>query len=257
MFRFFRIIRQKLIESKKIKSYFLYAIGEIILVVIGIFIAIQLNNLNEDRKLKDKEKIYYCKLLEDVRQDALEVDRLIAETENRIHHSNVFLGLLQEEELDAEKIAQEMFNSVAFVTFTFRPSTASFEDIKSSGNLGVLDEDIKKQLIEFYVYIDGIVDVVNINSDQAVRLFQTNESFVKEGWQFIGVAAEAIDSTLVDLDALHAAADPYSSREKLMSDALYYIGSGSRVRMLYGLLKDRIEEMEEILNAQCDLGIDE
>ena len=256
MFRFFRIIRQKLIESKKIKSYFLYAIGEIILVVIGIFIAIQLNNLNEDRKLKDKEKIYYCKLLEDVRQDALEVDRLIAATEKRIHHSNVFLGLLQEDELDAEKIAQEMFNSVSFVTFTFRPSTASFEDIKSSGNLGVLDEDIKKQLIEFYVYIDGIVDVVNTNSDRAVHLFQTNESFVDEGWQFIGVAAEALDSTLVDIQVLRAAADPYASRKQLMSDALYYIGSGSRVKMLYGLLRDRIKEMEEVLIAQCDLGID-
>ncbi len=252
MFRFFRIIRRKLVQSNKVRNYILYAIGEIVLVVIGIFIAIQLNNLNEDRKLRLKESTYYCKLLEDIRQDAVEIDRLIAETNNRIHHANIFLGLLQKEELDAQQIALEMFESVSLVTFTFSPSQAAFEDIKSSGNLGILNEEIKKELITYYVYIGGIVDVVDINSDRAVQLFQENKSYVKEGWQFIEVAQDALDSTLVDIPALHAAANPQEVQEQLMSDALYYIGSGSRVRMLYNLLKNRIVEMEKLLESKCE-----
>jgi sensor domain CHASE-containing protein len=55
MIKFFRKIRQKMLTENKFSKYLLYAIGEIILVVIGILIAIQLNNLNENRKERDRE----------------------------------------------------------------------------------------------------------------------------------------------------------------------------------------------------------
>ena len=50
MLRFFRNIRQKLAAENKVMAYLRYAIGEIILVVIGILIALQINNWNERRK---------------------------------------------------------------------------------------------------------------------------------------------------------------------------------------------------------------
>ena len=50
MIKFFRKIRQNLLMENKTGKYFKYAIGEIILVVIGILIALQLNNLNENKK---------------------------------------------------------------------------------------------------------------------------------------------------------------------------------------------------------------
>ena len=54
MIKFFRKIRRKLLTENKISKYLLYAIGEIILVVIGILIALQVNNWNEDRKFKNE-----------------------------------------------------------------------------------------------------------------------------------------------------------------------------------------------------------
>ncbi|WP_282135714.1 DUF6090 family protein [Seonamhaeicola maritimus] len=62
MLKFFRHIRQRLINQGKFKNYLLYAVGEIILVVIGILIALQVNNWNQDRTLKKQEKV----LLEDI-----------------------------------------------------------------------------------------------------------------------------------------------------------------------------------------------
>ncbi|MFP4844388.1 DUF6090 family protein [Winogradskyella sp. PE311] len=52
MIKFFRKIRYDLMKQNKTSKYFKYAIGEIILVVIGILIALQINNWNEDRKLE-------------------------------------------------------------------------------------------------------------------------------------------------------------------------------------------------------------
>ena len=58
MIKFFRKIRQKMLTENKFSKYLLYAIGEIVLVVIGILIALQVNNMNEVEKVKDKEVIY-------------------------------------------------------------------------------------------------------------------------------------------------------------------------------------------------------
>ena len=67
MIKFFRKIRQNLLMENKTGKYFKYAIGEIILVVIGILIALQINNWNENSKRKSKEiKIYYEILTQDV-----------------------------------------------------------------------------------------------------------------------------------------------------------------------------------------------
>ena len=55
MLKFFRRIRQKLIDEGNLKKYLIYAFGEIVLVMIGILLALQLNNWNEDRKTHLKE----------------------------------------------------------------------------------------------------------------------------------------------------------------------------------------------------------
>src|SRR5210317_1876116 len=56
MLRFFRQIRQRLLTDNKFSKYLLYAVGEILLVVIGILIALQVNNWNEARK-RDKDRL--------------------------------------------------------------------------------------------------------------------------------------------------------------------------------------------------------
>ncbi|MFV1885165.1 MAG: DUF6090 family protein [Balneola sp.] len=79
MLRFFRNIRQKLIEQENIRKYFFYAIGEIFLVVIGILIALQINNWNEQRIQENISMEYLIGIKEDLKKDLDQLDALIIE----------------------------------------------------------------------------------------------------------------------------------------------------------------------------------
>ena len=59
MIKFFRIIRQQLLPENKFSKYLIYAIGEIVLVVIGILIALQINNSNNKRIEKERGAFYF------------------------------------------------------------------------------------------------------------------------------------------------------------------------------------------------------
>ena len=69
MIKFFRKIRRQLVSENKFSKYLIYAIGEIVLVVIGIFIALQLNNWNEIRKESNAELELYNSILEDLKSE--------------------------------------------------------------------------------------------------------------------------------------------------------------------------------------------
>ncbi len=65
MIKFFRKIRQKLLAENKFSKYLIYAIGEIFLVVIGILIALSINNWNQNKNEQNKIKEYAVSLIED------------------------------------------------------------------------------------------------------------------------------------------------------------------------------------------------
>ena len=77
MIKFFRRIRFELMEKNKTGNYLKYAFGEIILVIIGILIALQINNLNEDRKANNIKQTYYQQILVDIHKEKDYVERNI------------------------------------------------------------------------------------------------------------------------------------------------------------------------------------
>jgi hypothetical protein len=88
MIKFFRKIRQNLLIENKTGKYFKYAIGEIVLVVIGILIALQINNWNENRKDYAKSKNYLSEIISDLKKDTINfndgievLNKLIADEE--------------------------------------------------------------------------------------------------------------------------------------------------------------------------------
>jgi hypothetical protein len=75
MLHFFRQIRQRLLTDNKFSKYLLYAVGEILLVVIGILIAIQVDNWNQQREQQQTARRYLARLIEDVSADIEQFQR--------------------------------------------------------------------------------------------------------------------------------------------------------------------------------------
>lgn len=73
--KLFRKIRQQLAAENNVVKYLRYAIGEILLVVIGILIALQVNNWNEHRKQRNKERYYLTNIKTDLNRNMAEIGR--------------------------------------------------------------------------------------------------------------------------------------------------------------------------------------
>ena len=76
MIKFFRHIRKSLLEQNKMSKYFKYAVGEILLVVMGILIALQINNWNEQRKTKQDEILILTQLNSDLKKNLEEIEEI-------------------------------------------------------------------------------------------------------------------------------------------------------------------------------------
>ena len=156
MLRFFRHIRKQLIEQNKIRTYIFYAIGEILLVVIGILIALQVNNWNEERKENKLSEEYIGRIAEDL-------DRLIERSE---YQSTLYRKVLSSISVtqhllergtplsDTEKETVD-FAMLWFPRTTYQlPSMLTYEEMKESGNLKLIDDiTLRNELAEFYSYL--------------------------------------------------------------------------------------------------------
>lgn len=254
MIKFFRKIRISLILNNRIGGYILYAIGEIILVVIGILIALEINDWNDLRKQKQLEQSYYCKIYEDVIQDHLQIEKHLEENENRIKSSNELLHLLQEEHPDRADVIEKLQAATSKTTFTFKPSMAAFEDLKSSGNLRVIkDIDLKDKLIKYYSTLEGYIDIIDVNSDKTVALyFDTNRNFSELGMQNINFVKAELDTNMVDINRLNAVNYPSSElRKQLTSDGVFYLATNARKKMIYKVMEKEINEMQALISLKC------
>ncbi|GAA4817738.1 DUF6090 family protein [Litoribaculum gwangyangense] len=124
MIKFFRKIRQKLLSENKFSKYLIYAIGEIILVVIGILIALQINNWNENQKNNEKEISIAKELYIELNENQISVKNQLELWENRDKKISEVISLIESENV---KLTNREFDStliyvIAFSNFKLKQS---------------------------------------------------------------------------------------------------------------------------------------
>lgn len=147
MIKLFRNIRRSLLTKNRFNKYLLYAIGEIILVVIGILIALQINNWNENNKLEDKKQGYYLQLLDDLNKDKIAAKETIEKFENYLEEYDVYKNTFYDYTLTPNQVYEQISKLPVLSTrLTFNTST--IESLQNSGEIGLIPPEIRNRLID-------------------------------------------------------------------------------------------------------------
>ncbi|GGG44935.1 hypothetical protein GCM10011414_13140 [Croceivirga lutea] len=168
MIKFFRKIRQRLLAENRFSKYVLYAIGEIILVVIGILIALQINNWNEKQKDIEKEQQILLSLREEFKQNIQELEFDHALNEGSV---NAIVTLMNFDHTNAfntktiDSLIGQMYNYA-----TFDPRLGVMNDIISSGNLELIrDAKLKYALNQWTGELDDYKEDIIVRREYWVN----------------------------------------------------------------------------------------
>ncbi|GGK26946.1 hypothetical protein GCM10007962_21530 [Yeosuana aromativorans] len=159
MIKFFRNIRKKLLAEGKTTNYLKYAIGEIILVVIGILIALQINNWNENRKDRMKEKTILSSLNKEFEKNLEQFNTVKQLHLNNLRAQNIVLRNI--DKLDKPKSIDSVSKYALgiFGGITFNPSNGIVQSLISSGDINIITNDtLKNYLVSWKDVLDDYTE---------------------------------------------------------------------------------------------------
>ncbi|MAB47293.1 MAG: hypothetical protein CMC05_01555 [Flavobacteriaceae bacterium] len=172
MINFFRKTRQKFLRENRFTKYLLYATGEIILVVIGILIALQVNNWNIDRQVKNKEQAYLLEIRNNLQQDSLKLQEVLDFNENKDKIVEDMLQIFVDTLTNKERFRILNKNANDFTYYeVFDPVRIAFNNMLSAESIGLIgNSELRKALSEYYnyPYLDGVQNRISVINRRVV-----------------------------------------------------------------------------------------
>jgi len=165
MIKFFRKIRQKSIAENKFTNYFKYAIGEIVLVVLGILIALQINNWNDQRKVGLITTNYYKQILIDFEKEQQNIDSLLVFLNNSISSYNRYRETFKDSTLSSRKIIYALF-SVQYVYPNIKFNTNTIKTLETTGDIKLILPEIRVPLINLQRNFENMLEMTKTNNGQ-------------------------------------------------------------------------------------------
>jgi len=165
MIKFFRRIRKRLLSENKLSKYLIYAVGEIVLVMIGILLALQVNNWNEERKRKSLITTYIASLQGDLKKDVelltpgisyIDIDwKKNKSYSSRLSSTNATYDTLI-------KIARyEFFPAMGGPQNELNLNT--YNTLLSTGDINLLDSGLLKKIQNHYTQVSGHLNDMKMN----------------------------------------------------------------------------------------------
>lgn len=152
MIKFFRHIRKSLLSEGKTSKYFKYAIGEIVLVVIGILIALQINNWNETNKTKEKERQVLTEIISDLEFTLQDLDRVINKRTNNLKRTinsiNTIINVLETDKSYHDSLAYHFRAVNAYDDIDFK--TSGYQSLVSIGTDLIENAELRSAIGEFH-----------------------------------------------------------------------------------------------------------
>ncbi len=204
MIKFFRRIRQQLLTENKVSKYLLYAIGEIVLVVIGILIALQINNWNEARSQKEQINKYLATLVKELNEDKKFLLSNLTMNSYRVHSvqrlfqfagvkpinfgsDNVF-EIIPHTNEDGKWNVPDSLNmefvdlaiSIAGRRYNLAIKTNTIDELKNTGLFSQMENTALKSAISNYY--DGPVKTLEVSDIKETKYIEIwDQSFIDDG----------------------------------------------------------------------------
>ncbi len=208
--KLFRNIRHKLILYNKKAQYLKYALGEIVLVVIGILIALQINNWNQSIKDKNSLNEYLLKIKSHTSEDIQQLEELskgrkqIADLCKKARNS--ILNKTENDNLFLFKVSGS-----AFVDFYFKPNLGGYESLKNSEYYGKINNTKLDSLLAKY---HGLVDIIAENERSYNQYTVHQENYLDTQFDRSLILASAF----IPLDSLATKATPQSEYDQAFTE---------------------------------------
>jgi len=249
MIKFFRNIRQHMIKENKVTKYLLYAIGEIVLVVIGILIALQVNQWNQNRNERKRELGYLKEIKTNLVSDSTNLNVVIDYNNHKImvYDSIIMMFDMKYSKLDHAQYIVANFPTIASFEL-FNINSTAFDNMKSADNLGILSNNLLRQeLTAYYNY--------NIDGSQEKLVLQTrkltdylNQSIVTKEMieQFLGMKTKFPSESSVDVQS-----DPLlftffgESKSLMISQNEFAFERLEKIKEIISLIDAELEKLSE------------
>ncbi len=242
MFRFFRQIRQRLLSENRFTRYLLYAVGEIVLVVIGILLALQINTWNQERISKLEEQKYLKRLKQDLMRDIERLEEIRENYETRLitglelldslgqnhgdlirrweHYGSALKNYMLNPIPDTTSMGQKFFIVLAIDRFS--PADITFQELLSTGKINILSDEVLKNTLQYHYpalkETDRFQEVIVMEVQKNYR-YALSENYISS---YSDDDFMTIRKKLISSDQIITAIESYLKLTTSMLEGLYY-----------------------------------
>lgn len=174
--------RWQLIKLRKYRDYVSIALGELILLILGIFIALQIDNWNQERQEKKIIDAYLILISKDLQADIQSIEVLMENRKEALNYTDSILSYFRNDYIANSKLFEKGYFSL-FIETRFQPNTSAFESLKNSGFIKDLENlEVEEQLNQYYQLLENISFVEDkfINMTQPVENSLVLKGFYSE-----------------------------------------------------------------------------
>jgi hypothetical protein len=197
MAKIFRKIRQKFLSEGRFARYLIYAAGEIVLLVIGILVALAINNANQQRILREKEHVYLTGLKNEFRTSKRKLEELMKVNRHNYEGAKEIIACISEDIASPgeQQFAELLYNTFAF-DVSFNPNNSLLNEMISSGSLKDISNPVlRKELTNWVSTIEDIAKQENELAVQRVKvldMFRSADLSIRTIFDLTGVSAGTI-----------------------------------------------------------------
>jgi hypothetical protein len=167
-------------ETGKTTKYFKYAIGEIILVVIGILIALSINNWNENKKNINQANIHLSTIKLNLEDDIKQAKYLLSISQTNIGYANTFLDQFKTLKPINKNI--QMYIVTLMLEYNIEVNKSGIDALTSSNGMSNINKSLQVKILNYYRHIEQLKSRENISSSDIKAMY---EPYVKENYNWI------------------------------------------------------------------------